>query len=483
MVETLRSGSGWVLLCALAGAPLAWAGTRPVALTGLTALVAIGGSMWAVSALLIRPSLPAWPLVGAALVAAVAVSWCFLPTVPLPEFTVRHLARVSARWPGSMIPREPGALITWAAASVLAFLALLDLVRERLWRVRTAVVIAATGIAVAILGLVQNASHARGIFWEHAPRGPTTFFGTFYHHTSAGAYLNCIWPTALGTALLLLQAPASRARLAAGALLVGTVIVLAAHAGHISRFPQVVAAVFIGVTTFWIRPWRFASSISWLRPAPLATVALLAVAAVSIVMHTGRTEIIRDRWASLEWRKLIGGGTPVPPAAPAAWPALMRADLFVASDHRQYPLGDRGAAYATAVQAIGERPWLGWGPGGWIAAAAACSVDPFVRTFFQMLQFTHQDYLQAAVEWGLLGALGWALLVPASVILALRTLRSRPERDWISAGATLALGAVLTQSLIDFPLQIPALQLTALALAALAWTSSLAPARSFSQST
>ncbi|MCR6655789.1 MAG: O-antigen ligase family protein [Opitutus sp.] len=483
MVETLRNSSGWLLLCALALAPLAWAGTRPAALTGLTALVAAGGAVWAVSALSIRPALPLLPLIGAGLVAAVALCWCFLPSPTLPEFTAKHFARVSHRWPTSMIPREPATLIMWASACVLAFLAWLDLLRESLWRFRTALTVAATGIAVAVLGLAQNATHARGIFWEHGPRVPTTFFGTFYHHTSAGAYLNCIWPVALGAALLLLQSPTPRARVAAGALLAGSMVVLAAHAGHISRFPQVVAAVFLGVSTFWIRPWRFMAGVEWRRPWVLIAVALLAVTAVSIVMQTGRTQIIRDRWASLEWRKLVGGGTAIAPAAPETWPRLMRGDLFVVSDHSEYPLGDRGAAYATAGRAIGERPWLGWGPGGWIAAAAACSVDPFIRTFFQMLQFTHQDYLQTAVEWGLWGALGWALLVPAGVMRAVRTLRARPERDWIAVGAVLALGAVLTQSLIDFPLQIPALQLTALALAALAWTSAAAPAPSLSHST
>lgn len=149
----------------------------------------------------------------------------------------------------------------------------------------------------------------------------------------------------------------------------------------------------------------------------------------------------------------------------------MRDDLFIPSKHEAYILGDRGAAYATAAAAMVDRPWFGWGPGtGWTAAAAAHSQDPFIRTFFLLVQFTHSDPLQTCVEWGLIGAIGWALLVPVSLVHALPRLGSRPSRDFIGAGAVTALVAVLIQSLTDFPLQIPAIQFNVAALAALAWS-------------
>jgi hypothetical protein len=105
-----------------------------------------------------------------------------------------------------------------------------------------------------------------------------------------------------------------------------------------------------------------------------------------------------------------------------------------------------------------------------MAAAAAHSSDPFVRTFFLTLQFTHSDFLQACVEWGLVGAAGWVLLVPAAAIHGIAKLGLNPSRDYVGAGATAALIAVLVQSIIDFPLQIPAIQFNAVALAALSWT-------------
>ena len=87
-----------------------------------------------------------------------------------------------------------------------------------------------------------------------------------------------------------------------------------------------------------------------------------------------------------------------------------------------------------------------------------------------MLQFTHNDYLQTVVEWGLIGAAGWALLFWGGVVNAIHRLGRRPSRDFIGAAAALALILLLMQSLIDFPLQIPAVQFNAIALCALAWS-------------
>lgn len=86
------------------------------------------------------------------------------------------------------------------------------------------------------------------------------------------------------------------------------------------------------------------------------------------------------------------------------------------------------------------------------------------------MQFTHEDYLQTCVEWGLVGAAGWALIVLGGLITGISRLGRHISRDFIGGAAVIALTAVLTQSTIDFPLQIPAVQFNALALTALAWS-------------
>ncbi|HWA86985.1 MAG TPA: O-antigen ligase family protein [Opitutus sp.] len=471
--DSLRTVAGVVLLTALGVAPLNYGSTRPVPFETLIALVATGGFAWLAACAFARR----WPLpppamqIGILLVAAVALAWLlFLPEPALPPFTRHHYARVADRWPYSVVPRSQPLLIGWAVSGIIALLALWDLAREAAWRRIIAGVMIVTGAGVAALGLLQNATHAAGIYWDHSQRLPGAFFATFFHHTAAGAYLNSVWPLGFALALLLIRDGRHRPRkqVAIYGALGCSALILVAHAGHVSRLPQVLAIVTLAAFSLWIGLWAALARVPHLRIG----LGLLAVALVAAAFKFGGTRIgeIRGRWHQIVWANLAGGGAVATSPPESAWPRLMRDDLFVPSDHRPYFLGDRGAAYAAALAAISAQPWFGWGPGGWTAAAAAHSHDAFTRTFYLMLQFTHEDYLQTVVEWGLLGALGWALLVPGGLIRAVLRLRLHPARDFIGAGAVAALVAVLAQSLIDFPLQLPSLQLNAIALAALAWS-------------
>jgi O-antigen ligase len=482
MADSLRTVAGVVLLTALGVAPLNYGSTRLMPFETLIALVATAGAAWLLAGACVRAwALPPVPVRwGTALVVVTAALWAFVWTRPeLPAFTQAHVARLQARWPHSLVPRAFGLVATWAVVGAVGLWALCDLLREPVWRRAAAVVMVATGAGVAALGLAQNATHAAGIYWTRGPRMPGAFFATFYHHTSAGAYLNSVWPLGLGLVLCGVQrgAHSPRRRLAIYAALGATGLILAGHAGHVSRLPQVIAVVVLAGFAVWAGLWRALARLPGLRPAALAVAGALAAGVV--VLGATRVGDIRQRWQLLRLESLRGGAPAVAPLPPSEWPRAMRDDLFVPSDHRQYPLGDRGATYAAAIAAVRDRPWFGWGPGGWTAAAAAHSVDPFVRTFFLIVQFTHDDFLQTCVEWGLVGAAGWLLLLPGSVVHGLARLRLRPAAvDPLGAAAVAGLVAVFAQSVIDFPLQIPAIQFNAVTLAALAWTVPSAPALS-----
>jgi hypothetical protein len=477
----LRAAAGVVLLAALVMAPLCFGSTRLLAFETLIALAAIGGIAWLAGS--IRRGRcwlpPPMARVGVVLVGVSALAWWLFLTPPeAPAFTRAHYARLAARWPYSVVPRGPGLLLAWTAAAFLAFAAFCDLARDPAWRRSIVAVMTCTGAAVALLGLAQNATHARGIYWDSSQRMPGAFFGPFFHHTSGGAYLNSVWPLAVGLALQGLAGICLRP--GARTLVFGAcgcaILIFAAHIAHVSRFPQVIALVALVAFAWWAGLWRILGRVRGLR----STLMLGAAAVFFLAIATGATRLndIHSRWNLLQWEGLRGGGEAVAPPPESEWNRLMRPDLFVPSVHREYPLGDRGAMYAAALAAIAARPWFGWGPGGWMAAEAAHSADPFIRTFFLTVQFTHEDFLQTGVEWGLIGAAGWALLVPGGVLHAVRQLRGRPSRDLLGAGAAVALGAVLVQSCIDFPLQIPALQFQAVALSALVWSTPPAAAHS-----
>ncbi|HYP15792.1 MAG TPA: O-antigen ligase family protein [Opitutus sp.] len=479
LANALRTLAGVVLIAGLMVAPLYYGATRPASQQAVLALLAAGSIAWLLSCALSGTCIlpPRAMRIGATLVLGVAAVWMiFLVQPELPTFTRNHLARISARWPFSVVPRNFSVVLASGIIAVFALFALRDLARDRFWRRSIAGAILLTGAAVALLGLIQNATRAKGIYWDTSQRMPGAFFGTFFHHTSAGAYLNTVWPLGFGLALAGIRkgGRSSRARLGIYGALVCAALALAAHSGHISRLPQVIAIAAFAGFALWAGLWHAFGTIRGLRMVVAMGAALMACGAVAF----GATRFgqISARWNQLEWAKVRGADRAgVNVAAPSDWPRLMRDDLFVPSDHRNYPLGDRGAMYAAAVSAIRERPWFGWGPGGWTAAAAAHSLDPFIRTFYLTVQFAHQDYLQTWVEWGVFGAAGWLLLVPGAVIYGIKRLGIRPSHDFIGVAAVTGLAAVLVQSLVDFPLQVPAVQFNIVALAALAWSTRSAP--------
>ncbi|HYI95534.1 MAG TPA: hypothetical protein VEX68_18485, partial [Bryobacteraceae bacterium] len=204
LASSLRTFAGFVLLAALAFAPINYGSTRLAPFTTLIALTATGGVAWLLSCAAAR-QWPVYPLatrIGVMLIALVASAWIFvLPVAELPAFTERHLSRLSSRWPHSVLPRDFSLWVAWTGAALIAWFALAHLARTPAWRTGIAWAMLLAGGAVALLGLLQNATRARGIFWNDSVQMPGAFFGTFFHHTSAGAYLNSVWP--LGFALAL----------------------------------------------------------------------------------------------------------------------------------------------------------------------------------------------------------------------------------------------------------------------------------------
>ncbi|MBC8039941.1 MAG: O-antigen ligase family protein, partial [Opitutaceae bacterium] len=307
-----------------------------------------------------------------------------------------------------------------------------------------------TAAVVGLLALLQNYTEATGIYWRADGKMPGTFCGTFFHHTSAGAYFNTAWP--LAVALTWLAWPRHRFLAIIGALVV--IVLVAAHASHVSRFPQVAALLVAPVLWFGLK-----IKISGPRPWLCGLAAMIAL--VLLILIGGRTDTIGARWHDLM--------NPVPIVMihppESAWNGLLRDDMLIPGTSHPGWFGDRFVAWRAAASAISERPLTGHGPGNWMGAASHHSDDPFVRTFYQFLQFTHQDPLQTAVEWGIPAALALGTLLVGALVAVVRT----PEP--LALAAACGLAAVLLQSQLDFPLQIPAIALNALVLAALGWSS------------
>ena len=456
-----RRLSGGLIASALVIGPLNFGSTRASGGWLLTSLVGAAAVCWAISLVLEKriPETPLPVLAGLGALACSALVWLSgftLPTSPL-EFTRHHLARVVARWPHSVVDHEMGSTIAFHAALGLVLWMVVDFARDRSWMIAFTSVIVAVGVVVAGIALLQNLTQAAGIFWRSEGRMPGKFWGPFFHHTSAGAYLNTVWPLAAGLAVAF-RSETKRASLFA---FIATALLLGAHASHVSRFPQIAALLILAIlATHLVSRGNFKLG-RWALAVPLG---IIAVAALG-----GRTGEIAERWHLL--------GTPTaksmrPIPAETEWPRLVREDLLIPNVYNSRSWGDRGEAQQTALRAINARPLTGHGPGNWAAAASVFSSDPYVRSFYLYLQFTHEDFLQTWVEWGAAGFLSLILLLPGAVIAAYRAISIKDNLiSTLTLCAALGLAAVLLQSLLDFPLQIPAIALNASVLTGLAWSS------------
>jgi hypothetical protein len=397
-------------------------------------------------------------------------------------FTRAHFATVAARWPQSLVWWTQENQIGFFAALALMMLVVIDLARNPRWVWAFVIALTGTGTVVAGLALVQNLRHWRTVFGEAGEPLMTYFSGTFYHHTSAGAFLNLIWPLAFSLGWLHWRAGW---RMGWNVSTVGwttlsamaTVTLGAAHAAHVSRLPQVVALLaFLLLVMLLVRRYSVRMR-NWSRRRLLGvtvgTLALLATTAF-LISTAGRVEKILSRWQALF--NPPDAHLPVWHSPPESqWADFVGPDLIIHAASRDRTFGLRQIAYEDALAAIAERPWFGHGPGNWLGAASQHSTDPKVRSFFQMLQFTHQDVLQTTVEWGLFGTLGWWGLL-AGGLLRLGYLRATGRHlGAVEYGMAFGLGCVLVQSQWDFPLQMAGLLLPVTVLSALCWSTPRLP--------
>jgi hypothetical protein len=287
-----------LLAIALVVGPLNYASTRPGSMWLLIAAIGLAAFCWA-GALALEQRIPATPLpvlAGLLALASAAIFWIFGAELATPaaEFTRNHFARVIARWPNSVVNFEPGAVIALHAGLGLALWMTMDLARDRQWVLILAATMVVVGAIVALLAMAENMTHATGIFWQMGTRLPGRFWGTFFHHTSAGAYLNTVWPLAAGLALVAgqLKLSPTRKRVAVSLALLVLILLLGGHATHISRFPQVAAVALAPFLIVGLMRKHLFQLGRWALALPIGIVAIALIA--------GRTDEIARRWRLIE---------------------------------------------------------------------------------------------------------------------------------------------------------------------------------------
>jgi hypothetical protein len=140
------------------------------------------------------------------------------------------------------------------------------------------------------------------------------------------------------------------------------------------------------------------------------------------------------------------------------------------------PLDARWLAAKTAVSALPEAGWFGFGAGTFHVVfpyLTGATTDQRLGGFWRYL---HQDYLQTLLEWGWIGAAVWAFVFFGGLVIALTSRRSARAETWkprqriLLPLIVLALVGVALHAAVDFPLQIASIQLYAAVYLGICWS-------------
>lgn len=420
--------SRWFLLGILIYAPWAYGCTTPTTLRALcwamnlTGMVFFGGCLLSGRMPAVHPVLKfstAWILLQGWFMtwnaggAYAADTLRFIPvTAPLPGLpgSVDAATSAGAMW------RISGLLVmSWMAN---------DLAAQEKWRNRVLAIMGFTAVAVIGYGLVERMMHTSLFFQLNGPAG-ARFFGTFYYHGNAGAFINLTLPVVAVLAFRLMRDPTARG---SGALWVpGLLICFAGAVVNVSKAAMVVSLMVAFLLSGWLFRYFREQGIGYSAVGYMLCGVFLALLVAALV---GWEQSVQ-RWREfptqlhLENNRLL--------VALVTWHMSVFGGLFGLGP------GTFEIAFPQFSSLIGDRA-----PGRW--------------------RFAHEDYLQMMAEWGFLGAMVWGGCLFFGIFTAFRHgLRRFPgastQQQAVSFAVAVSLFSIAVHALVDFPLQIASLQL------------------------
>jgi O-antigen ligase len=326
------------------------------------------------------------------------------------------------------------------AAVLLAGLVLTDQARRAVVRTRLLWLMAGGGALIGALGALDRYGFGPVHFRQLPLSG--THFAVFEYHGNAAAFLNLTLPAAL-TLLWrswTMIAPGRERAVKVGLAAAAAIGVLVGCATHVSKAGQLLTLVTIAGSLLAIR--RAAPR----SPGPRATrVRLLWVgAALATVLVTA----VGVAGASDRWREL---------------PSTVARD------------SGRVLTWRAAIDAWQRAPLAGNGPGAFklllpevtrqqVPALFRHSVvQPYQRgeptTIWMRV---HNDPIETLVEWGPFGLACLLVVFLTPLVTGVRALARRATVDPVAAaGGIVALAVLGLHALVDFPLQVLPIQLTA----------------------
>jgi O-antigen ligase len=430
----------WLLLANIALSACLYGGTRPWARETIAWLLLANTALFA-AGLLARLRLPRVPAIPALATAFLLAQGWFLAWNARKQFIAVAGAFVDRiqplpGWPGYLDQALVFQPMLLATGLLGAFATASDMSANRVWRNRLWVALAATGAGIVALGLAQRLTDAPSIFWDLERNIGNTFFAVFRYHANAGAFINLSLPLAAALALQSFQPGNKKAGRVFWTLAVTTMA--AASFINVSRAANTISAAIILLFAAWAATFSPAGKATRRGAAIAGLAAVLAgVALLAVSFGTEKTV--------------------------ARWHLGALAQLA--------PESGRVQAYRIIVaESLPAAGAFGTGPGTFesvFETHRARSAIPLAGRF----DFAHSDALQAILEWGWAGGAAWFAIFGGAVLVSAANAAKNPSAGAriLSAACTLSLAGALVHGCIDFPFQIPSIQLFALCTAALAW--------------
>jgi len=462
---------GWIfagLLALLVWAPLPLGSNRTWAIGVLLmlALLLLGGTLvaWRRHPLAALDRLAGfrWPL--GLLAAMVVLSW--LQTCLLPAAWVNALspmaaaAQVPAGWMTLSLDvfqsRTMSALsFVYFAVFLVALLAVRDAARLD----RLAQVLVWSGVLQAVLGAVLFSLKSEYLLF-FSEVSHQNMIGTFVNRNSLAGYLCMCLSVGIGLMLARLGGKHERHVNWQARLRTGIDFMLSAKMRL--RMMLVVMVIALVLTRSRMGNAAFFSAmmvvgflaIALARKTAPHTIALIASLVIIDVLVVGT-------WVGLE--KVVE--------------RIQDTEMTVAAGGKSESVEARTEAARTALAMVQDFPLTGTGGGSFYNVFLSYRTPQFGYSY---VDHAHNDFVEIATDYGLLGLAILGALVALSlwtVLLVLARRKSNLPRG-IAFGVAMSMVALLVHSMVDFNLQIPANALTMVVIIAMGWITHTLPSPS-----
>ena len=426
----LKDAPRWLLLFLLVEAPWLYGSTRAWTVTLLECIGALILLLWALRCVVERRR-PSVQLLLLAATVFLAVQGCFLiaNAQGVYDRAQFHFVARPSFWPGGpgaidVVDAIPGMFRVSVILGLMCFSC--DLSRRPVWRKRMWWTVLLTGGTLTLFGLIAEVSGQQLIGEDGETKGSP--FATYLYHANAAAFINLVIPPIAG--LMFLSFRRGGTTLERAVAIPALLLCLGGAAASASKAGMAITAGLLAVLGLWEMRRR-------IRDRGLTVVRAAFFVGVSAIALALATHAVWSRVGAEVSRVpgIIAEGT--------GEGRLLAAQVCL----RMLP--DAGA----------------WGIGAGNFAIAFPHYTGFLGDKLEgAWEVAHEDYLQTAVEWGIVGAAVWSVILIGGMAAGTWSYfrraaeLSRGDRTLLFC-LVAAVAGVAAHAFVDFPLQIASIQL------------------------